>query len=289
MAWLSKAPDFYFEEFPHQDHFRLKRKNQMEWNAAHRPGPAWTETDELQMVNLLHLNWFGEEWNAGELDFPVLDLDKLPVLPLRKKELPPFKIEYETYQEIKLRLLNTVISIKGHPFLVSKIRQKSGSFELALNDGVSPHYSKVNYKDIQDLRSIPPMYLSLNQTGWLCRIPGKVYQQGLNRNNTVLKSIDSGSSLTALDATSLLRNMAKRTNRKWDGTLLSLLNAGELGSIRLSDDIAVHNKKNKTVACYRGRSLGEVHDNDIRVFDEDDLLQEWIDRASKEVGMELRA
>lgn len=287
-AWQPEAPEYYFEEASHREYFRIQRKTRQMHNAANRPGPNWTEADELKLVDLLWREWFDEPYPGASWQFEDLNLDALETKPLRKYDLRPFKINYETYQEIKLRLLNTVISIKGHPFLVQKIAQTPQGFKLAVSDGLKT--KTVLYKDLTDLRSIPPMYVNGSHgPGWMCRIPGRVYQQGMNRQNTVLKAVDGKATLSALDATHFVKTFNKRTMRQWSSTLKSLLDVGELPGVRLSDEVAVKSEKGKILACYRGRFLGTVNDNDVIVGDDDDLLQQWIERSVKEVGLELRA
>ncbi len=286
--WSPESPAFYFEDTGHQSYFKSCRTQGQQHNAMVRPGPSWTEADELKLVDKLWREWFDEPYPGGNWTYTDLNLDALEVKPLRKYALNPFKIEYETYQEIKLRLLNTVIAIKGNPFLVQKIAQQPGGFKLAVSDGVKTY--SVLYKDLTDLRSIPPMYVnSSSAPGWLCRIPGRVYQQGMNRQNTVLKTVDGKSAFSVLDATNFVKTFNKRQTRQWDTTLKSLLEAGDLSCVRLSDEVAVKTEKGKILACYRGRFLGKVNNNDILVGDEDDLLQQWIDKSVKEVGLELRA
>lgn len=287
-TWSQESPSFYFEDVSQQAYFKTLRFQRQQHNGITRPGPSWTEADELKLVDTLWKEWFDEPYPGASWSYDDLNLDGLEAKPLRKFALNPFKIEYETYQEIKLRLLNTVIAIKGHPFLVQKIAHQANGFKLAVSDG-SKTYS-VMYKDLVDLRSIPPMYVnSPSSPGWLCRMPGRVYQQGMNRQNTLLKTIDGKGNIANLDANYFVKTFNKRQLRKWDTTLKSLLDAGDLSSVRLSDEVAVKIDKGKILACYRGRFLGKINDNDILVGDEDDLLQQWIERSVKEVGLELRA
>ncbi|HUP80336.1 MAG TPA: hypothetical protein VM260_17405, partial [Pirellula sp.] len=259
VAWSPESPSFYFEDESHQASFSTFRNQRKMSNTLSRPGPSWTEEDELKLVDTLWLEWFGEHYPANQSwAYDNLNLDALEAKPLRKHELRPFKIEYETYQEIKLRLLNTVIAIKGHPFLVQKIAVKPDGFQLAVSDGLKTYV--VKYSDLVDLRSLPPMYIQTqaNQPGWLCRMPGRVYQQGINRQNTIVKSIDSKATVAALDTNYFVRTFGKRQKRTWDPTIKSLLEWGEIGSVRLSDDVAVKSEKGKILACYKGRFLGKI-------------------------------
>lgn len=286
---FEKPGSHYFEESAYIAHFEQRRTQTKVWNIQHGK-PEWTEVDEIKLVDKLHMDWFSEPFGGFQWTYPDLNLDALEAKPLRRRELTPFKINYETYQEIKLRLMNTVISIKGHAFLVQKIKQPTpGKFLLALQDHAGNIVS-VKYDDIQDLRSIPPMYVVTGGTGWLRRHPGRVYQQGITRQNTTLWDVAGKGVVGNIDVNKLIRNLGTRDNRKWDATMYSLVKQGELPVIRLSDDVAVKREEdNKILACYRGRVLGEIRDNDVLVMDEDDLLQGWIERATTEVGLELRA
>jgi hypothetical protein len=223
--------DYYFSDSGHGNYFQTIRKTRKNQFLVGREGPCWTEADELALVNTLSLDWFGEPWGGGNWSFDDLNLDKIEAKPLRKKELPPFKINYDTYPEIKLRLLNTVISIKGHPFLVCRINNTPDKgYLLAVNNGYETY--SVAYNDLTDLRTIPPMYVSAGSTGWLCRIPGRVYQQGLNRHNTILKTVDGSGNIAGLDVQSFVKAFQKRSLRKWDSTLKSFVEGGELPVMR---------------------------------------------------------
>jgi hypothetical protein len=243
----------------------------------------------MRLVDYFFREWFGESYNPGMDDnTPDLNLDALEAVPLRKKELPPFKIQYQTFAEIKLRLLNSIISVKGHPFVVGRIRQKAGDFTLYVYDKTSA-YKKVQYSDLTDLRSIPPMYVRHGQVGWLCRWPGRVYQQGITKSNTLIRTADGKKTLSPINTSQLIKQLAERETHVWDSTTDKLMRREDIATIRLSDDIAVMSTQSEITACYRGRPLGTVQENVVTVFDEDDLLQSWIETPARDVGLELRA
>lgn len=283
--WIEKPGSYYFENVNHAqtfETFRGQRKAQL-------PSPTqWDEQREMKLVNQLNQDWFDEPWQGNmNWEYEELEVDRLETIPLRKYDLRPFKINYDTAQEIKLRLNNTVISVKGHPYLVKSIRTVPGDYRLALYDGTKTF--QVKYSDLQDLRSIPPMYVTYSGPGWLCRIPGRVYQQGMNRHNTIIKTVDGEANAASVSHELLVAALRNRPKRVWDSTILSLLLNAELNSIRLSDEVAVKTAKGKILACYRGRKLGVITDNEVKVFDEDDLLQQWIEKPIRDVGLELRA
>lgn len=303
MAYVYKDPHFFFEDNGHAEYFATKRHSQAAINAQARMvqitidhtnnrwvyGDAWTEADELKLVDKLWRDWFDEPY-GGMQQYPDLDLDSLEAKPLRKNELRPFRIEYETYSEIKLRLLNTLISIKGHPFTVNRVIPTAGNFGLVVSDGSKNHF--VRYKDLTDLRTLPPKYIAGNMhqyTGWLCRTPQRVYQQGINRNNTMIKSVTGENNLSTVDISALCKSLRKEQDRRWSETHKGLLQTQELTSLRLTDDIAVTWDGEDILACYRGRKLGTVQSDDILVMDEDDLLQGWIETSAKKAGFNLAA
>lgn len=283
--------DHYFADYHHRNFFTTKRVSQINYNKQTRPPPWWTEADELQLVNKLYMEWFNEMYDGdGNGDWttksPTLELDKIEPKIIQKRHLPPFKIDYQTFNEVRLRLLNTVILINGSPFYVGKIREKNNGFILGVFKG-DREMKTVMFKDLQDLRSIPGMYLTTASTGWLCRIPGRVYQQGVNRNNTQFRTVNGKSVLFNLDPLSMINAIDKRQDRTWHHTYEGLMKDGELQAVRLSDDIAVQGTKAE--ACYRGRVLGCIKDGEILCEDEDDLLQGWIEKAAKNVGLEMQA
>lgn len=289
-VYVGMPADFYFDHQPYASSFEAHRQMKRAHNASHRPGPAWLPADELKLVDNLWKEWYGEPWPGPQgWDYNQLNVDALETVPLRRKEMPPFKINYDTYAEIKLRLLGTAISVKGHPFFVKHIRKaENGKFHLALSDGEKMH--QVVYDDLIDLRSIPALYVTHSSTsGWLCRTPGRVYQQGMNRNNTQLRSADGAAAICNMEGLSIVKSIRGRQVRKWNETLSSLLIGGEINNLRLSDDVALRSKSGKILACYRGRALGRVQGDEIVLYDEDDLLQEWIEKPVKEAGLQMAA
>lgn len=285
-GWSPKPGSHYFESSNMAHIFNIRRAERQAVYAME--GKAWTEQDEHKLVDKLWRNEYGEPWpGTTSWSYPDLDLDSLEALSVRKHPLQPFKLNYETYAEIKLRLYNTVISIKGHPFLVKAVGGDAPNWKLVVTDGVKT--SVVKYSDLTDLRSIPPMYVTQNMPGWLCRAPGRVYQQGMNRQNTSLRSVDSNTLIAHFNPLEFINGFKNRTNRKWEMPHFSLMKTGELPSLRLSDDVAVTTRKGKVIACYKGRPLGAIVENTVKLFDEDDVLQEWIERSAKNVGLELSA
>jgi hypothetical protein len=287
-GWTEKPGSYYFEDDVDCIHrFQDHRATRKLMNAQANVHPIWSEEQELVLVEKVWRHFHDHPWpGVASWSHPDLDLDKLPSQSLRKYPLQPFKIEYQTYQEIRLRLYNTVIGVKGNPFWVTQIANTPQGWKLALWDGDKVY--QVMYKDLQDLRSFPPMYINTGHTGWLCRHPGRVYQQGLNRHNTTLRNIEGNSGLMNFDPSGFISGFRRRTNRQWKKEFHELMEGGEMNNIRLSDEIAVTVKKDNVLACYKGRALGHIQGSEITVLDEDDLLQEWIEKSARQVGLELR-
>lgn len=287
-GWTEKHGSYYFEDDPDCIHrFHEHRTVRKSMNVQAGVTPVWTEALELNLVEKVWRHYHDHPWpGIPTWTHPELDLDKLETQSLRKYPLPPFKIEYQTYQEIRLRLYNTVISIKGNPFWVKQISNSPAGWRLAVWDGLEVY--QVLYKDLQDLRSMPPMYINVGHPGWLTRHPGRVYQQGMNRSNTSIRTIEGNSGLLNFDPSAFIHGFRNRRKQTWSKEIFSLMKHGDLSSIRLSDQVAVTAKKDGVLACYKGRALGRIQDNEVVVLDEDDLLQEWIEKATKDVGLELR-
>lgn len=277
----------YFTEPGQQSAFVVGRQQQQ--LVLQQLGKPYTEQEEHKLVDRFWRTWYDEPWPGLFVDdnVPELDISKLSVRPMRKVSLKPFKLNYQTYQEIRLRLNNTVIGIKGNPFHVKRVIQKDKDFLLILDDGSK--LQKINYKDVPDLRSIPPLYIKHgSRTGWLCRLPSRVYQQGLNRHNTVLYEPDCGRFASTMEVKPTLYGIQNREDRKWTESIASLFKGEELSTLRLNDDVAVKKNNDKIICCYRGRSLGEIKENVVIVDDSDDLLQGWIETAVQAAGLELR-
>lgn len=283
----------YFSDPGHRQYFYSTRNLQRSQFAVSRmvsgnDPRAWTAEDERNLVNKLYMDWFGEEYDSVPDDTPLLNLDALAPRPLHRRELPPFKIAYQTFAEIKLRLTNTVISIKGHPYVVGKVKPYGSDFMLFVFNDEQKYYM-VKYSDLNDLRSIPPMYIRYGSyAGWMARHPNRVYQQGINKQNTVIRTVDGLHAVTGATPGTLVASLNSRERMNWDSTMDKLMRTETLQAMRLSDDMAVMPQKGKLIACYRGRPLGGLQENVVTPFDEDDLLQGWIEKSAREVGFELR-
>lgn len=288
--FTGEQPSYYFSEPQYREYFRTARKSRILQNVQAGLNPSWTFEMEMALVNQCHTEWFGEpfEFGAPWTTGTRLDLTKLQTVRLRRKPLPVFKINYQSFPEIKLRLLGTVIAIKGHPFVVTKVKQIGDDFYLQVT-GADEQPFVVLFSELDDLRSFPAMYITAKTTGWLSRTPGRVYQQGLTRQNTVIFSVDGTQLLQNIDPTRLVKDLAKRTNKTWNETLYSLTKSGELRSLRLTDDIAVLCKPEEEaiLACYRGRVLGTIEEDAILPDDPDDCYQQWIETAVKDAGLHL--
>lgn len=222
-------------------------------------------------------------------EFTALNLDKLqgPVI-LRDVKLPPFKIDYDSHEQIHQKLNNTVILIKNVPFLVRQTADlgKVG-FGLLVQDKDGDNY-KVLYNAVQDCRGIAPGYFMYRgQALWVYRVPERQNSQGMHPRNCQYK-VAGTTHATGASATVLLHSLGQATDVQYASNLNDVLLGGMNQSMRLSNNIALYltNKKGAPIGVeYCGRPLGLMVNGAIKVMDTNDLGPSWIHKDLHKVGL----
>lgn len=289
LAYRGDDPWKYFDKESLVQRLVSHRHHLMQQRLANQQVPLWTPELELNLVNEIHMGHYGEPYVAISWTEPELNVDALPVMPVNRRALPAFKLPYQKLDEIQLRLNKTMIMVKGNPFYIRSIKQTNNQFYLNMVDPEGKAW-RSKYSDIPDLRSPPPMFITdSGKTGWMQRIPERIYQQGLNRSNTMIRGLSSDSAVTTFNPEKMCKTIANRMNRKWDGTLATLMEETAINAVRLSDSVAAGRHGDKILAFYKGRTLGVIHGDEVKLQDEDDLLQDWIVRDARDAGFRLRA
>jgi hypothetical protein len=134
-----------------------------------------------------------EQQNQLWKNIPELNVRELPEKDFGRVKLKPFKLEYDTLQEIRMRFHGTVIQIKGNPFYVSDLRKVKTKYYFLLEDHREQKH-QVCVDDIDTFRGAPPGYVTMDGShGFMTRVPARVNQQGMNTNNTSILRISNGS------------------------------------------------------------------------------------------------
>lgn len=227
-------------------------------------------------------------------EFPELNLDKLVSGPViaRDIKLPPFKIDYDSHEQIHQKLMNTVILVKNNPFYVQQtVDLGKGKFSLLVKDKDGAN-SVVKYDDVKDCRGIAPGYFMYRGAAcWIYRIPDRQNQQGMHQRNMQYKTAGSTRPNSArydflLIALSTAKDMLYAEN------LQEVMLAGGTDSLRLTDKVALYltQKKGAPIGVeYCGRSLGLIVNNYVKVMDENDLGPSWIHKDLHRANLVMAA
>jgi hypothetical protein len=213
--------------------------------------------------------------------FPTLNLDKLPDGPeiIRDIKLPPFKIDYDTHEQIHQKLNGTIILIKNRPFVVSETCEfKKGKFALAVYD-TEREQKIVYYDDIADCRGIAPGYFTHRGAAhWTYRVPERQNSQGMHQRNMQCKQAGSKSP-TSARSDFLLAALGVVKDVKYAANLHDIILGGGAQSIRLTNRLALYatGKKGAPIGVeYCGRALGLIVNDQCKVHDECDLMPSWM-------------
>jgi hypothetical protein len=228
-------------------------------------------------------------WNV-----PDLDPSKLPEKALDRPKLRPFKLEYDTLNEVSMRFKGSVIQIKGHPFHVTDVRQDRADrrFYFLVED-YRDKKAKVCLDQIDDLRNLPPGFVQFDTYPvWMSRVPARSNQQGMNNQNTALRRVATDGNVP-YNSRQLCHALASQgVSTKWEVAYHNLLVNRIVPEFRLSDRVAMFTKKGNdpVYVAYRGRVFGKLTDqNVVTADDEDDLVQGWIKKHFNDVNLEVRS
>jgi len=233
--------------------------------------------------------------NAGMLrKYPELNLDKLPDGPeiTRDIKLPPFKIDYDTHEQIHQKLNGTIILIKNQPFTVMETAEiKKGEFALAVY-GNEREPRVVYYKDIADCRGIAPGYFVYRGASyWTYRIPERQNSQGMHQRNMRMKAAGQQAD-TAARPEFLMSALGVVKDVIYSNNLQDMILGGANQSIRLTNRVSLYNtgKKGAPIGVeYCGRDLGLIVHDQCKVYDEADLGPSWLHKDMMQAGLNLTA
>lgn len=232
--------------------------------------------------------------NRGWMEkYGHLDINKLKDADTynRGVALQPFKAEYDSHEQIQQKLYQSVILIKGWPFLVQgTIALEKGGFGLLLSDRDGT-YKWVNYEEITDCRSLAPGYVNYSSAAyWVYRIPERQNHQGMTARNTLMKAAGTEHRSQGMNSNVLMQSVTGRKNIPFQTNLMDMIESDVFSSVRLSNNLALHKVKNKGAIAgveYIGRPLGLIVDGRVKVLDDADLGPTWISKDCLDVNLEL--
>lgn len=225
-------------------------------------------------------------------DYRPLDLSKVPDGPkiVRDINLPPFRVDYDSHEQIHQKLVNTVILVKDNPVYVMQSGVQNGKFFLHVRgkgfEGIIP------YDEVKDCRGIAPGYFAYRGNAhWVYRSPERQNQQGMHQRNTYHKQ--AGQDLLNGARQEFLQEVLTFVKDiPFSPNLVEVMQSQGTSSIRLNNNVALYLTNKKGAPCgveYCGRPLGLIVNDRCKVLDENDLYPTWIAKDLNKVRLELAA
>ncbi len=214
------------------------------------------------------------------------------------RKIYPFRMKYDTLDEVNRRLKNSIVLVSGRPVYVEETNQlRNGEFELIIfgQDNVR---KKLNYTQAENVntRSIQPEYIRKNgQIGYVTRLPARCNSQGMTHENTGFFTVGKGKRnnkevrnfFERSQLPSFLGALADKDVVPWEEKFHGLMSKGVVTSFRMSPNLAVFYNQNqdRPFIEYKNRVLGHVEGSSVV---SDDLPKPWIVNALREVNMTLK-
>lgn len=273
---------------------RPVRRRMHELHDERNPEPE----DRPLTIAEMELNAMEEiEGLAKKPNYTISDLPEGRI----KTKIPGFKLAYDSYEECSRRLRGSLIIVRGSPYVVNGVYNDKTGIVMALQDGAQKEYW-CSYNAVESLRTPPPVYVTIHGdhagTYWLCRRPSFPhdrqhgrhhgdYIQGLTQRNGMMKRVGStdfnhGRGMVSLYQ--IAKAMSLKDDTRFDSKVDELMRKGILGQVRLSDNVAVYLKKDDVLLEYKGRELGKLKDDSVRLGDEDKDTP-WICEDLRAIGL----
>lgn len=256
-------------------------------NNRRDPVPPPAEWDDEHFWNYIlrnALDYLPVDWmeELQRVDYPELNVEE--IVSGRRITLPPFHLPYETVEEIQMRLMGTIILIKNNPFYVENVIRKNNDYHLVVSNEEEER-TIVKYNQGQlDLRSPEPGYINTEGGSYyFVRPPNRQQRQGIIYNQIFLKKIGSEEMFSPHNKNAVMIGLKFRDVQPWTSELCNLLQRRIISNMRLSNSIAIYIDHRKIKSEYKGRFLGEVHDDTILLDDRD--RRPWILSDLKDVSM----
>lgn len=295
--------------FDHRDWIRRYDRDFTQWQhgliAGGRDFAAnpvtQAERDAVYMALLpdytiwLRRNQEVEEQRAREQEeiwknIPELNIRDLQERVYDQPKMKPFKLPYDTLQEMTMRFRQSVIQIKGHPYYVSDVRKVKERFYFLVED-CRDQKSQVCASDIPSFRGVPPGYVTIEgQHGFMARQPARVNQQGMTPQNTTITRVSTDGGIPFNQKGLVTAIESKSRVLPWIDNYRPLMENRIVPEMRLSDEVAIFTKKGQDPIYigYKGRVFGKLRDgNFVSATDEDDLVQPWIGAQFRKVNLEV--
>lgn len=225
--------------------------------------------------------------------YPAMDLEKIPEGPYipRDINLSPFRVDYDTHEQLHQKLAGTVVLVKNMPMQVMETGEVKGKFLLALKYNGKTAY--LPYDELKDCRSIAPGYFMYDSTAyWIYRVPERQNSQGMSPKNMHYKAVGSEQRGSA-QCSMLQQALSMAKDVEFHPKISEVLSASATGGFRLTNKVAIYQSKKKGAEIaveYIGRPMGLIiKEHIVRVYDESDLQPSWIHKDLAKAGLVMTA
>lgn len=211
-----------------------------------------------------------------------------------KWDLPAFKLQYDTLNDIQRRLNSTMMQLEdkhysvevsyeltelgGPPKFLLLLRDRDMTIRRMIYDTANP---------VIDFRPPMPRYISHDgQAWWFHRTSQRQQQQGTSSHNSRLKQAGTGAPRGLWHTNHMLRALDDDKYFSWSEAFPVLFESRALSSLRLSNDLAVYRRgEDRELSVeFRGRRLGTLKNGAV-LLDKDDMEVPWINAALAEVQL----
>lgn len=243
-----------------------------------------TDVEAVKAQKELWLETVNKKATTRAMKFPLL----VPVGTRKRRVFQQkFTLDFDRVEDIQLRLYHTIVTIGQNLYYVNELLKVDGKWVLVVQDGDRQSY-RVPYEDV-DLRTPEPQYYLDGDTPmFYFRLPSRQQSQGLNGRCVVTKKVGEANALTLQDTYRFMKGMGDTNPVLWSPAYADVIvKLKALRALRLSPSIAFYREDDRLMAEYRSRRLGEVHDDEIYV-DEDDYARPWIKKEAQRIGCVLK-
>lgn len=210
----------------------------------------------------------------------------------RRLSQPPFKLDFDTLEDIRMRLNGSVILIGGKMYCVREVHKVRRDWALVVSDEKARFFYVMYSSPLVDLRAPEPRYVLIQDLGvvWLFRPPSQQQSQGGTEKNMcyfrVGQSMGSPQKLRAIPY--ILEGIAQQDEMVWSSQVHELLQLGAVPSLRLSNNVAIYSvltpKGREVHLEYKTRSFGQIKDGKVSLSKRD-LSCPWIVHDLNLVGI----
>lgn len=218
---------------------------------------------------------------------------KLPEFPAivkpskRRLSQPRFRLTFDTEADARLRLAGSFIFVGTNLLYVRDVKALDDDYLLILEDAVGKAHRVWYSSEAVDLRSPEPQYIvHQDRPAFYGRHPSRQQRQGVSGESAFIKLVGGQDYLRLHNFSWFMKDM-EMENIVWNADVQKLMcKYYAAAALRMSKNVAFYRDNETVKAEFRGRYLGVVNDDTIKVAEVD--RRPWIDREAKLIGCTLR-